>query len=72
MHPYWLRLYSIWVHNAGAVKARTLNRLPPSFIQDLRTDYEVGNVQGVIDGDLDGFMEAYLRWRRTEADADTN
>jgi len=24
----------------------------------------------VIDGDLDGFMEAYLRWRRTEADAD--
>ena len=45
---------------------------PYQMVKDLRTDYEVGNVQGVIDGDLDGFMEAYLRWRRSEAAADTN
>ncbi len=39
---------------------------PYQLVKDLRTDYEVGNVQGVLDGDLDGFVEAYLRWRRAE------
>ena len=33
--------------------------------KDLRTDVEVGNVQGVLDGDLDLFVEAYLQWRRS-------
>ncbi len=37
---------------------------PYQMAKDLRTDYEVGNVQGVLDGDLMGFVEAYLRWRR--------
>jgi peptide chain release factor 2 len=37
---------------------------PYQLVKDLRTDYETGNVQAVLDGDLDGFMEAYLRWRR--------
>ena len=39
---------------------------PYQMAKDLRTDYEVGNVQGVLDGDLMGFVEAYLRWRRAE------
>lgn len=39
---------------------------PYQMVKDLRTDYEVGNVQGVLDGDLKGFVEAYLRWRRSE------
>jgi len=39
---------------------------PYQMVKDLRTDHEVGNVQGVLDGDLDGFIEAYLRWRRAE------
>jgi peptide chain release factor 2 len=39
---------------------------PYQMAKDLRTDYEVGNVQGVLDGDLMGFVEAYLRWRRVE------
>ncbi|MGX7030035.1 peptide chain release factor 2 [Vagococcus zengguangii] len=34
---------------------------PYSMIKDHRTDYEVGNVQPVMDGDLDGFIDAYLR-----------
>jgi peptide chain release factor 2 len=38
---------------------------PYQQVKDLRTDYETGNVQAVLDGDLDPFMEAYLRWRRT-------
>jgi peptide chain release factor 2 len=39
---------------------------PYQMAKDLRTDHEVGNVQGVLDGDLTGFVEAYLRWRRAE------
>lgn len=34
---------------------------PYSMVKDHRTAYEVGNVQGVMDGDLDGFIDAYLR-----------
>ena len=41
---------------------------PYQMVKDLRSDHEVGNVGGVLDGDLDGFMEAYLRWRRRTAD----
>jgi peptide chain release factor 2 len=40
---------------------------PYQQVKDLRTDYETGNVQAVLDGDLDPFMEAYLRWRRAGA-----
>jgi peptide chain release factor 2 len=40
---------------------------PYQQVKDLRTDYETGNVQAVLDGDLDQFMEAYLRWRRESA-----
>ena len=39
---------------------------PYQMVKDLRTEHEVGNVQGVLDGDLMGFVEAYLRWRRAE------
>jgi peptide chain release factor 2 len=40
---------------------------PFQLVKDLRTDYETGNVQAVLDGDIDPFIEAYLRWRRTAA-----
>jgi len=35
--------------------------LDQSRIKDLRTNYEVGNTQAVLDGDLDGFIEASLK-----------
>ena len=35
--------------------------LDQSRIKDLRTNYETGNTQGVLDGDLDGFIEASLK-----------
>jgi peptide chain release factor 2 len=41
---------------------------PYQMVKDLRSGYEVGNVDGVFDGDLDGFMEAYLQWERSGAD----
>ena len=34
---------------------------PYQMVKDHRTDYEVGNAQGVLNGALDGFIEAYLR-----------
>ena len=34
---------------------------PYQMVKDHRTDYETGNSQAVLDGDLDGFMEAYLK-----------
>lgn len=34
---------------------------PYQMVKDHRTDYEVGNAQGVLDGNIDGFIEAYLR-----------
>jgi peptide chain release factor 2 len=36
---------------------------PYQMVKDLRTGHEVGNAQGVLDGDLDGFVHAYLVWR---------
>lgn len=38
---------------------------PYQLVKDLRTEAETGNVESVLDGDLDEFMAAYLRWRRT-------
>jgi peptide chain release factor 2 len=34
---------------------------PYKMVKDLRTGYEVGNPEAVLDGQLDGFMESYLR-----------
>jgi peptide chain release factor 2 len=41
---------------------------PYQMVKDLRTEVETSNVAAVIDGDVDEFMEGYLRWRRREAD----
>jgi peptide chain release factor 2 len=41
---------------------------PYQMVKDLRSGYETGNVDAVLDGDLDGFMEAYLQWERSGAD----
>ena len=41
---------------------------PYQMVKDLRTDHETGNVDAVLDGDLDGFVEEWLRWSRAGAD----
>ncbi len=40
---------------------------PYQMVKDLRTEYEVGNPSAVLDGDIDGFIEAGIRWRRSQA-----
>jgi peptide chain release factor 2 len=42
---------------------------PYQLVKDLRTDLETGNVDAVLDGDLDAFIEAELRRRRSEGGA---
>ena len=37
---------------------------PYTMVKDHRTDYETGNVQAVMDGELDPFIQAYLRWHK--------
>jgi peptide chain release factor 2 len=37
---------------------------PYQMVKDLRTEFEVGNPQAVLDGELDGFLEAGIRWRK--------
>jgi peptide chain release factor 2 len=44
---------------------------PYQMVKDLRTDVEIGNVQGVLDGDLDALVEGYLHWRRARHEAAT-
>lgn len=39
---------------------------PYSMVKDHRTEYETGNINAVMDGELDGFIDAYLKWNREE------
>ncbi|ATA29262.1 peptide chain release factor 2 [Mycobacterium lepraemurium] len=41
---------------------------PYQMVKDLRTEYEVGNPSAVLDGDIDGFLEAGIRWRNRKDD----
>ncbi|MDT5370022.1 MAG: peptide chain release factor 2 [Mycobacterium sp.] len=41
---------------------------PYQMVKDLRTDYEIGNPAAVLDGDIDGFLEAGIRWRNRKDD----
>jgi peptide chain release factor 2 len=38
---------------------------PYQMVKDLRTDYEVNNPSNVFDGDLDGFINAGIKWRKS-------
>jgi peptide chain release factor 2 len=42
---------------------------PYQMVKDLRTEYESGNTQGVLDGEIDDFIEAGIRWRREHSGA---
>jgi peptide chain release factor 2 len=44
---------------------------PYKMIKDHRTDYEVGNIQPVMDGELDGFIKAFLMMEKETENADS-
>ena len=52
---------------AGENKVRDYVLHPYQLVKDARTDVEVGNTGGVLDGDIDAFIEAEIRWRRQQA-----
>jgi len=40
---------------------------PYQMVKDLRSEFEVNNPSAVFDGDLDGFLQAGIRWRKSHA-----
>lgn len=42
---------------------------PYQMVKDLRTEYETGNTQAVLDGEIDQLIEAGIRWRRENSEA---
>jgi len=45
---------------------------PYTLVKDVRTGLEVGNAQAVLDGDVDPFIESWLRWRLSQNGGDAS
>lgn len=55
-------------HSVGfGSQIRSYVMQPYQMVKDLRSEHETGNIDGVFDGALDDFMEAFLRWQRSES-----
>lgn len=54
--------------NSWGSQMRSYVLHPYQMVKDLRTNFEVGNPEAVFDGDLDGFIDAGVRWRRQQGD----
>ncbi|MFD7511640.1 peptide chain release factor 2 [Streptomyces sp. NPDC059853] len=52
--------------NSWGNQMRSYVLQPYQMVKDLRTEHEVGNPQAVLDGDIDDFLEAGIRWRKQQ------
>jgi peptide chain release factor 2 len=50
--------------NSWGSQMRSYVLHPYQMVKDLRTDYEVSNPEAVFDGDIDGFLDSGIRWRK--------
>lgn len=53
------------MENGFGSQIRSYVMQPYTLVKDLRTSMEVGNIQSVMDGNLDPFISAYLKWIKT-------
>jgi peptide chain release factor 2 len=60
------KLYSEKGEIAWGNQIRSYVMQPYQMVKDHRTNFQTGNVQAVLDGELDGFIETYLRHRAKE------
>jgi peptide chain release factor 2 len=51
--------------NSWGSQMRSYVLHPYQMVKDLRTEYETSSPDAVFDGDIDGFLESGIRWRRT-------
>ena len=57
------KLYSSKGEIAWGNQIRSYVMQPYQMVKDHRTEYQTGNVTAVLDGEIDGFVESYLRFR---------
>ena len=54
-------IQGVQTENGWGNQIRSYVFQPYTMVKDLRTGYEMGNIQAVMDGDLNGFINAYLK-----------
>ena len=50
-----------WKVRATPIRVILSGFMPYTLVKDHRTSYETGNINAVMDGDIDGFINAYLK-----------